>query len=48
MNFLQNFIQKYEFYKWVYFKGGTESEDGKNFKDQKKIFRETKTKLTYL
>ena len=27
MNFLQNFIKKYEFYLWVYFKGGTKSED---------------------
>ena len=28
--FLQNFIQKYEFYIWVCFKGGTKSEDEKN------------------
>jgi len=29
MNFSAKFIQKYEFYIWVYFKGGTKSEDGK-------------------
>jgi len=27
--FFQNFIQKYVFYIWVYFKGGTKSKNGK-------------------
>jgi len=28
---MQNFIQNYEFYIWVYLKGGTKSEDEKLF-----------------
>jgi len=33
INFLQTFIQKYEFYIWVYFKRGTKSEDVKVLED---------------
>jgi len=33
MNFFGKFIQKYEFYIWVYFKGGIKSEDEKKFRD---------------
>jgi len=50
MNFVQNFTQKYEFYIWVYFKGGTKSEDGKFCRDQKlkKFFRGDKTKIWHI
>jgi len=30
MNIFANFIQKYEFYIWVYFKGETKSKNEKN------------------
>jgi len=45
--FLQNFIQKYEFYIWVYFKIGSKSEGEKHLGDQKlkKFFRGTITKI---
>jgi len=45
--FLQNFIQKYEFYIWVYFKGGTKSEDEKilGTKSRKKILEGLKWKV---
>jgi len=48
--FLQNFIQKYKFYIWVYFKGGTKSEVGKFLSDWKlkKIFRGTKMKIWHI
>jgi len=43
---MQNFIQKYEFYIWVYFKGGIKSEDEIFLRDQKlnKFFRGLKQK----
>ena len=48
--FLQNFIQKYEFYIWVYIKRVTKSEDGKFLEDKKlkENFKETKTKSWYI
>jgi len=33
MNFMKFFMQKYEFYIWVYFKRETKSEDRKFYRD---------------
>jgi len=47
INFSVNFIQKYEFYTWVYFKGGTKSEDEKllGTKSWRKILEGLKWKV---
>jgi len=48
---MQNFIQKYEFYIWVYLKGETKSENGKfmGTKSRRKNLKGLKRKkLIYL